>query len=383
MTASADDVGHIAFAFSLSPLATQAGRLSVREVTPPFALPVTVFYLFLFSPLPAAMEGRPSKPTIMFGGAYAKAKQRVLNAVGRRTTLTRNPRVDFISGRVDTIKANKARVAALASRLKSELHTANATATELNDALLACWKAELGERTWDADRGVYTRTLHSEEKRLVEETASVVAAAVAKGDSVLKTYTDHLDDLVDKPLTFNTPDEAARLEAVMETKEGYKLVRQAHSDAMIDVDGVLAGGGEPSDALKRSAEEAKRAYEEMSERLCEQALRYEAIYRDELAQRVAGHFTAQHLYLRALPTAAAGVYPMMRGLTIDWQTLRATRRANLEAAKRGEGGMGAGDLDGVTVASLPKPGGSGGGGSGAGSAATAPDLDAGGKNPFT
>jgi len=322
-----------------------------------------------------AMEGRPSKPTLMFGGAYAKAKQRVLNAVGRRTTLTRNPRVDFISGRVDTIKANKARVAALAARLKAELHTANATSTELNDALLACWKAELGERTWDADRGVYTRALHAEEKRLVEETAAVVATAVSKNDAVLKTYTDHLDDLAEKPLTYNTADETARLDAVMETKEGYKLVRQAHSDAMIDVDGVLAGGGEPSDALKKTAEEAKRAYEEMSERLCEQALRYEAIYRDELAQRVAGHFTAQHLYVRAAPTAVAGVYPMMRGLTIDWQTLRATRRANLEAAKRGEMGADGGP---AMTASLPRPG----SGAGGGSSSSAPTTDA-ASNPFT
>ena len=44
-------------------------------------------------------DERKSKPVVMFGGVYAKAKQRVLNRLGRRTTLTRNPRVDFISGR--------------------------------------------------------------------------------------------------------------------------------------------------------------------------------------------------------------------------------------------------------------------------------------------
>lgn len=33
----------------------------------------------------------------VLGGYYAKAKQRVLNKLGRRTTLTKNPRVDYIS----------------------------------------------------------------------------------------------------------------------------------------------------------------------------------------------------------------------------------------------------------------------------------------------
>lgn len=248
--------------------------------------------------------------------------------------LTRNPRVDFISKRVEEIKMKKARVAALAVSAQAQLESARKTLFELDRAMLDAFNDELGERKWDQEESTYTRSLHPEEKRMVADMQRVFDRCRETMDKVTGAYMEHLDNTANKPLTYNTPDEEARLGTVMQTKEEYKAVRTLYSDAMIDSDAELATGGAPSTATQQRLEDAKRAYEEMSERLCEDALRYERIYRDELAQRVSAHFTAEQHLLRGVSTAMRDLAPYTRGLTLDWQQLRITRRANLVAAKQ-------------------------------------------------
>lgn len=278
--------------------------------------------------------------------------------MGRRTTLTKNPRVDFISKRVEEIKGKKANVAALASSAKSQLKQAQKTMEELDRAMLEAYKDELGERKWDDNKSTYTRALHTEEKRLVADMERVLTRCKETMGKVMGAYLEHLEDTAQKPLTFNTPDEDSKLAVVMETKEEYKAIRTLYSDAMIDVDADLATGADPSPTKQAKVEDAKQRYEEMSERLCDDALKYEQIYREELAQRVAAHFTAEQHLLRGVGSAMRDFIPYTRGLTLDWEEMRTTRRANLSAAKRGgfddddngTGGMGS---------SLPSAGGFG------------------------
>lgn len=272
--------------------------------------------------------------TSLIGGFYAKAKQRVLNKIGRRTTLTRNPRVDFISKRVEEIKSKKSNVSMLANNAKTQLNIARKAIVDLDRAMLEAYKAELGDRKWDEEKGTYTRVLHPEEKRMVNDMERVMARCMETMDRVLGSYSEHLDDTSKKPLTFNTPDEESKLEVVMETKDQYKVIRTLYSDQMIDADADLAAGKDLSEVTKEKMAETKERYDSMSERLCEDALKYEQIYREELAQRVSAHFTAEQQLLRGVASAMKDLYPYTRGLTLDWEEMRVERKNNLAEARK-------------------------------------------------
>lgn len=207
---------------------------------------------------------------------------------------------------------------------------------DLDHMMLDAFRDELGERKWDEEKGTYSRMLHTEEKRLVADMERVFSRCHETLDKVVGAYLQHLEDTSSKPLTFHTPDEDAKLATVMATKEEYKTVRTLYSDAMIDLDAELGTGASASSVSQQRVDEAKRAYDEMSERLCEDALRYERIYREELAQRVSAHFMAEQHLLRGISSAMKDFVPYTRGLTLDWEEMRNTRRANLAAAKRGE-----------------------------------------------
>lgn len=206
---------------------------------------------------------------------------------------------------------------------------------ELDRAMLDAFKDELGERKWDEEKSTYTRAHHTEEKRLVADMERVLNRCRETLDKVVSSYTEHLEDIAKKPLTYHTPDEDAKLATVMESKEEYKLVRTQYSDVMIDYDAELASGGNASSSTQQKVDDAKRAYEEMSERLCDDALKYERIYREELAQRVSAHFLAEQHLLKGVSSAMKDFMPYTRGLTLDWEEMRTARRANLAAAKRG------------------------------------------------
>jgi hypothetical protein len=263
--------------------------------------------------------------------------------------LTKNPRVDFISKRVEEIKGKKGEVSKLALSASQQLETLKQTSTSLNRAMLDAYRDELGDRRWDEATASYVRVLHPEEKRLVADMERALNRCSETLDKVVAAYAAHLEDLANKSLTFNTPDEEARLATVMQTKEEYKDVRTAYSDAMIDADAHLSTGGDPSPSLQQKVDDAKKTYEDMSERLCDDALKYEHIYREELSQRVAAHFTAEQRLLRGVATSMRDFYPYTTGLTLDWQEMRSARRVALQNRDRDDV-----ELSGHLESSLPR-----------------------------
>lgn len=210
------------------------------------------------------------------------------------------------------------------------------TLTALNRAMLDSYVAELGERRFEEATCTYVRVLHSEEKRLVSDMERALKNSMQVLDKVLNSYQAHLHDVAQKPLTFHTPEEDAQLATVMQTKEEYKEIRTLYSDAMIDCDAHLATGAEPSVVLQEKVEQAKKKYDDMSERLCDEALKYELIYREELSQRVTAHFTAEQHLLRGVSSAMRDFYPYTRGLTLNWQEMRTTRRIALQNRDKDE-----------------------------------------------
>ncbi len=224
-------------------------------------------------------------------------------------------------------------MSALASNAQTQLKNARKAMVELDQAMIEAYKSELGERKWDEEKETYTPTLHPEEKRMMNDMERTMTRCMETMDRVIDAYIEHLGDTAKKPLTFNTPDEDAKLDAVMQTNKEYKAIRTLYSDQMIDADTELAAGKDISEEMKERMEETKYKYDMISVRLCEDAFKYEEIYREELAQRVSAHFTAEQQLLRGVGSAMKDLYPYTRGLTLDWEEMRQERKQNLAAAR--------------------------------------------------
>lgn len=264
--------------------------------------------------------------------------------------------MDFISGRVEDIKTKKANISSLAQNAHFHLSAAHKSLIALDTAMIEAFNEELGDRKWDDTKSTYVRIMNAEERRLVSDMERVFAGCRATMEKVVMAYLDHLQEIKDKPLTYNTPEEETRLASTMQTKEEYKSVRTAYSDAMIDLDAELSTGATPSHSIQSRVDDTKKAYEEMSKRLCDDALRYERIYRDELAQRVSTHFLAEQHLLRGVSSAMRDFMPYTKGLTLDWEQMREIRRTNLVAEKSSRFAA-ADDIDSSSAkGDLPLPG---------------------------
>ncbi|KAA8496858.1 hypothetical protein FVE85_0587 [Porphyridium purpureum] len=276
-------------------------------------------------------EDRSKVPaTTKLGGAYSKTKQRVLNKMGRRTTLTRNHRVDYISRKVDELRGNKKKVTALASSLRSHIDKTVDRAMELNALMLDVWKEELGAREWDEGARAYVRTMGSDD----QQTLSKLEEAYDSFQQGIKTACDSfyrsLLDTESQPLTFCSAEEEICVSNIKKIKEKYKVARTEYSDAMINLEMEQSTGNEPRQKTVQRAEDKQRIYEEQGEKFAEEALKFETMYRDELAQRVSAHFTAQMHFARAVSSVVKEVHPFTRSLTLDLEVLKAQLRKDAE-----------------------------------------------------
>lgn len=198
------------------------------------------------------------------------------------------------------------------------LKSVRKTLIDLDKAMMEAYKAELGELKWDeTSNAAPVRLLHPEEKKRVADMERTMARCMETMSRVLDSYTEHLEDTSRKPLTFNTPDEQARLNSVSEAKKKYFKARTLYSDYMIDADAELAAGKDLSDHLRERMEESKAAYDQAGDIVIEEAMKYEQVYREELAQRVSAHFTAEQQLLRGVGSAMQDLYPHTRRMTVS------------------------------------------------------------------
>mmetsp|Transcript_7680 Transcript_7680/g.13931 ORF Transcript_7680/g.13931 Transcript_7680/m.13931 type:complete len:407 (-) Transcript_7680:697-1917(-) len=268
-------------------------------------------------------EEKPKKSaSTKVGGAYAKAKQRMLNKIGKRTTLTRNPRVDYISKKVDELRANKKKVSQYANSIRSHVAKAVEYSMKLNEFMLETWKEELGLRDWDETNKVYVRKLSAEEDRTVNYIAAAMTQFKESIGATCTAFETALQDVEDRPLTFCTQEEETRIATMKRTKEAYKLSRTEYSDAMINLEMEQASGVEPRQKTIMKVEEKQAQYDELSNKFAEDALKFETVFRDELSQRIASHFTSQLHFLKGMLSGYKQFYPYTKSLTLDLAALQ-------------------------------------------------------------
>eukprot|EP00189_Rhodosorus_marinus_P008455 CAMPEP_0184754782 /NCGR_PEP_ID=MMETSP0315-20130426/44800_1 /TAXON_ID=101924 /ORGANISM="Rhodosorus marinus, Strain UTEX LB 2760" /LENGTH=413 /DNA_ID=CAMNT_0027234217 /DNA_START=118 /DNA_END=1359 /DNA_ORIENTATION=- len=268
------------------------------------------------------------------GGYYAKAKQRVLNKMGKRTTLTKNPRVDYISKRIEKINKNKHNVSQKSEKLKNQLNHLIETATTLNEMMLDVWKEEMGTREWDEEKEEFIRNYDGEEKAAIHEMDEAANGFATNLKTARDTYVQSLMDSVKTPLTLGTNEEENRVKQIQARKDEYKHVRTQYSDAMIDYERECSGGNEPSRQTLDRVEDARARYEEYSDRLTEASLHFEKQYREEVCQKIESHFYSSNKFVRAVSASYHQFYPHAKSLSLDARAYRAAVSKNVEEARK-------------------------------------------------
>lgn len=229
---------------------------------------------------------------------YAKTKQRVLDRLGRRTSLTRNPDVDFISGRLDEIRQERQRIAELVARYRAQLAALMATRREVEEELLGAWKRELGERVYVKDLDAYARLMSPPEQKFVREVSRAADTHRLNCSHAVQVFSYELD-----ALAAPSPDREEKVlrDRITRCRDDYIGARTRYSDAMISARRQSRAAA-PADRTPQqpALAAAKARYDAKAKGLLDAATEYEEMYRADLPRRVAAHFQAERAFARAL-----------------------------------------------------------------------------------
>ena len=167
-------------------------------------------------------------------GFYEKAKQRMLNKMGRKTTLTRNEKVDYISPRLEEIKATRRDIARLFRTFRANYRQTLLTGTHLCVELMSAWSCEVGERKYVPEIDAFIREKSEEEMKIVQEASDDIRTVM----EVVQQLSNKFDELlrVESNEAFGEFDGemVEKLERVVHSREVYKAARTKYSDGMIN-----------------------------------------------------------------------------------------------------------------------------------------------------
>ena len=272
----------------------------------------------------------------------ARTKQRVLNSLGRRTTLTRNPDVDFISGRVDEIRRHKKQLATLSQTYRHQLSSLLQTKMEIELLYLSLWKKEVGERVYVKDIDAYTRLKTNEEESYVEEVLEIMKGSLGIGGASGKRIDGFLSRVsreggkhggrgVGKSsgssVAGGIGDKGAEKERkakgmLRAAKKSYVAARTAHSDAMLLYEKDSGKGkDDPEKDEHPELVAAKLAYEKAASKLLEAAATYEDIYRENLMLRARTHFEEERGLFRTIADSLKDVAPITDTFVTDMEEM--------------------------------------------------------------
>jgi len=97
-------------------------------------------------------ESRGKSVTTSVSSLYSKAKQRVLNKFGRRTHLTRNPKVDSLNEIQSGIRADESKLASRITSYRRSLRDAILSGLELQTLYLTIYKRNVGALKFNVER---------------------------------------------------------------------------------------------------------------------------------------------------------------------------------------------------------------------------------------
>lgn len=167
-------------------------------------------------------------------GLYAKAKQRMLNKIGKKTSLTRSERVDYVSPRMDEISRCRKDVTSLINEFRNHYRNTLWAGTQLGIHLVATWSAEIGQRSYVPEIDAYIREKNQEEMLVVQEASDDIRTAMESLEKLSTKFDNYLKQEATGPFGENLDQERIMRSDVQKAKEVYKSARTRYSDAMIN-----------------------------------------------------------------------------------------------------------------------------------------------------
>ncbi|EME27380.1 uncharacterized protein Gasu_51060 [Galdieria sulphuraria] len=254
-------------------------------------------------------------------GLYAKAKQRILNKLGRRTLLTRYPKADGMNKRIRNIDHSKNKIVALSEKQKSCLEGFFQASSTLRQLFVELWKTEGYPQAWSEHTGSFGVQLNDEQVKSINLFEKDYAEFENKQTVAFQTFLAHLEDFTRRPLTNETPDEVLLLYQLRRAKKDYKQKRTRYSDAIIN---LRTCSSPPSSAtyqhLEENVELAKNALQQSAEKFCSEAWKYQQLVREQMFERIKHYFTNYKAWISALQVSADEFFPWMDSSLFDFSS---------------------------------------------------------------
>ncbi|KAA8493584.1 hypothetical protein FVE85_4721 [Porphyridium purpureum] len=246
-----------------------------------------------------------------------KAKERIFTTIGKKTTHTRNPRVDSLLLKIDAIKMRKKKIAVLQESFVDATAKMVQAMTDLQLELVDAWQEELGTPQWDEVNMAYTRIMVQDEPQAMAEMQDAVALLRQEMENAVTTVRKQVVDLVERPLLVSHDEEEKLLKEITKAKEKYKVARTHYSDAVIDAEQQK---NKPSSLERLHAK--KEAYDEVSDILRGTAKKYDNLFRSELPGRIAAHCTVHLETIRSIFSSFQTYYVTGQQMTLNWAKIR-------------------------------------------------------------
>ncbi|KAK4534573.1 hypothetical protein CDCA_CDCA02G0598 [Cyanidium caldarium] len=235
---------------------------------------------------------------------YSKAKQRVLNRLGRRTHLTRNPKVDSLSDIQSGISHDEGKLASRINAYRRALRDASIAGMDLQLAYLNIYKKNVGSLRFSPDGNEYAREPTAAQAHYIQTLERELNEMEVAVKRELERFNARLKDYAGHPLTNKSIEEEDELQRIDSLKNEYRKARTVYSDRAIEVE----AGGTNQAALTESYQE----YMRKSEMLCEEMIRYQDRVAREIGSKVRGFFEAQCKIYGALNEKYQALLPLAR-----------------------------------------------------------------------
>lgn len=239
---------------------------------------------------------------------YSKAKQRILNRFGRRTHLTRNPKVDSLNDIQNGISADENKLATKITAYRRALRDSVTTGLDLQLYYISIYKKNVGTLKYSADRSEYTREPTAQQVHFVQQLERELGELESAVKKELELFKARFKDYADHPLTNKSIEEVDELRRIESLKSDYKKTRTSYSDRAIEV--------ERGSTNQAALTEAYQEYMRMSEQLCEEMIRYQERVAREIGSKVRGFFEAQCKIYGVLNEKYQNLLPLIRQLEI-------------------------------------------------------------------
>eukprot|EP00871_Galdieria_phlegrea_P005211 jgi/Galph1/5691/GphlegSOOS_G4388.1 len=254
-----------------------------------------------------------------FAGTYQKAKQRVLNKLGKRTTLTRRPKIDSMSKEFSQVLESRESLEKRLSSFQHKLNSVVAAGRDLRDTYLQLWKGQVGSLVWNNESECYERSKAPSETRLIADLERTVYEQDRLIDDALERFHVKLNEFIENPLVIDLQKEQEVIESVKHAKKLYKECRTTYSDSVID--------SHSSSSSARSKETlAKQKYDAQAETFAQEVARFLDLFRKQLSDRMSEFFEAQDKLITAIANAHASSMSMLGCLPLEGKHMKTAQR---------------------------------------------------------